>query len=155
MDRLHAGGEAGGKEAQAPQAQRSLSQILTDTWAQARYDLRLTEEEFWRLTPRLFHLLWERHRERIIHTELLHAWTTAAIINFSGYGPEKPVPESTFIPNRRTAPDPESEGEPIGDDEMSAYRSKVANLAALLERYQNTGIADPQLVSMGLVSANG
>lgn len=34
-----------------------------DLWAVARYDLGISEQEFWALTPRQFNLLVERHEE--------------------------------------------------------------------------------------------
>ena len=155
MDRIASQGSAGGSAGSGSVAQRSLSEIVSDTWAQARYDLRLSEREFWRLTPRLFHMLWDRHRSALIHREQLQAWTTAAVINFSAWPPEKAIAETVFMPSRRTEVEPEPEGEPIAKEEMDNFRSTVANLAALVERYQATGVADPQLVALGWVAANG
>ena len=70
-------------------------------WAQARYDLGLTTEEFWRLTPRMFHMLYARHREALLHREMVAAFTTAAVINFSMGAPKQPVPPVRFMPNHR------------------------------------------------------
>ena len=68
-------------------------------WAQARYDLGLTTEEFWRLTPRMYHMLFARHREALLHREMVAAFTTAAVVNFSMGAPKQPVPPVRFMPN--------------------------------------------------------
>lgn len=107
------------------------------------------------MTPRQFHLLWDQYREALLHTELCHAYTTAALINFSIYAPKEPIAESVFMPNLPQRREKAPEGPPIDGDELAEYSSKVANIAALLEQYQTTGKATPQLVAMGLVGNDG
>ncbi len=68
-------------------------------WAQARYDLRLSDSEFWALTPRLFHLLFDRHRAAMVHREMLHAFTTAAVINSAPFEREAAALPLHYMPN--------------------------------------------------------
>jgi hypothetical protein len=68
-------------------------------WSQARYDLRLTDEDFYRLTPGLFSRLMARHRDALAHREMCSALTTAAVINHSMCPPEKPVSWIEFAPH--------------------------------------------------------
>ena len=72
-------------------------------WARARYHLRLSSKEFWCLTPRQFHLLWEEHREHMVHTEMLQGWTTAAVVNSSPYRREG-VSALQYMPSHRESP---------------------------------------------------
>lgn len=58
------------------------------------------------------------------------------------------------MPNLPRPAEKASDGPPIDQGELADYRSKVANIAALLEQYRVTGKADPQLVAMGLVNAD-
>ncbi len=55
------------------------------------------------------------------------------------------------MPNYRH--EPQSVSDPIPDAAMDDFRSQRANLSILLSTYRATGIADPQLVKMGLVAA--
>lgn len=107
------------------------------------------------MTPRQFHLLWGRHREEVIHREMLQAFTTAAIINFSLCRPEEPVAPKDFMPNFQIPKAKEPEAETVTSEEMADYRSKRAHISALLQIYNATGKADPYLVQIGLVSDGG
>lgn len=77
-------------------------------WAIARYDLHLTDEEFYSLTPRQFDALLKRHELAEQKREYLAAQTTAAIINFSMRAPDKPVSPRDFMlslpPERKQKP---------------------------------------------------
>lgn len=75
--------------------------MLTEFWAQAVYDLRLTSEQFWALTPRLFHVLYERHKAALVHTEMCHAFTTAAVLNTSPWPQKKASTPLQWMPNHR------------------------------------------------------
>jgi len=60
----------------------------------------LTDREFYRLTPRQFHLLVDQHRERIQHQELLTGILASEIANRSMRPPDKWLPPSHFMPSR-------------------------------------------------------
>lgn len=106
------------------------------------------------MTPRQFHLLWGRHREDIMHREMIAAFTTAAIINHSLYRPEEPVQPKDFMPNYSAPTAPQPKANPVAEGELADYRSKRAHISALLKKYKATGKADPYLIKIGLV-ANG
>ena len=61
------------------------------------------------------------------------------------------------MPNLKHSPKPEQQEllTVTGQSAVDDYRSQRANLAALLEAYQATGIADQQLISLGLVHDAG
>ena len=46
--------------------------------------LRLSSAEFYRLTPRQYRLLMDRHQERAEHDELMFGILTSTIVNFKG-----------------------------------------------------------------------
>lgn len=66
----------------------------------ARFHLRLSDEEFGALTPRQFHLLLDRHRERAEHEHYLAALIAATTANFSLGAPKKPLTPSDFMPSK-------------------------------------------------------
>lgn len=107
------------------------------------------------MTPRQFHLLWGRHREELVHREMIQAFSTAAIINFSLARPEEPVAPKDFMPNFQLPKAKESEAATVTSEEMADYRSKRAHISALLKMYQATGKPDPYLAKIGLVSNGG
>jgi hypothetical protein len=105
------------------------------------------------MTPKQFHLLWGRHREDIMHREMVQAFTTAAIINHSLCRPEEPVQPKDFMPNF-APPVRKQEGPPIPPEVRGAFEAKRAKISRLLKQYKATGKADPYLIKIGLV-ANG
>jgi hypothetical protein len=110
------------------------------------------------MTPRQFHLLWDRHREDLLHREMVQAFTTAAVINHSFSPPKERAQAGDFMPNWKPERLPvrqEPQGEAFPEEVVDDYRATRAHLAALFERYQATGIADPYLVKIGLVSDGG
>jgi len=70
------------------------------------YDLGLTTEQFWALTPAQFAALSERHDARILHEERCHALAPWVISNMFRGQDQPAVPIETFIPH---APRPELE----------------------------------------------
>lgn len=104
------------------------------------------------MTPRQFHLLWGRRREDLLHREMIQAFTTAAIINYSLCRPNEPIAPKDFMPNFvvPTAKH-EPKGEPVSESDMADYKSKRAHISALLKEYKATGKAHPYLVKIGLV----
>jgi hypothetical protein len=68
-------------------------------WSRARFDLHLSDAEFYRLTPRQFSRLCERHRQSLVHREMVGGLTTAAAINHGPYPPKDYVPWTAFSPH--------------------------------------------------------
>ena len=66
----------------------------------ARFHLRLSDEEFGALTPRQFHLLLARHREKTDQEHYLAALIASTVANFSLGAPKKPLRPSDFMPTR-------------------------------------------------------
>jgi hypothetical protein len=104
------------------------------------------------MTPKQFHLLYSRHREKLLHREMVAALTTAAVINYSLSRPETPVQPKDFMPNYTASATQEPKDEAVPDAEMASYNAKRAHLKALLQKYKNTGKADPYLIELGLVA---
>jgi hypothetical protein len=74
-------------------------------WAVGRYDLRLTDEEFWHMVPRQFVALMERRRDWILRQEFSAGVVAAALFNSRGVkiAPQKFMP-SWKEPRRRETP---------------------------------------------------
>lgn len=68
-------------------------------WSNARVHLRLSNREFYRLTPRLYHILLDRHKEQIEHTELMTGILAAACVNSSMNPPRKALAPADFMPS--------------------------------------------------------
>ena len=64
----------------------------------ARFHLRLSDEEFFRLTPRQFHLLLARHREHAEHQQFLVGILASTVANFSMSAPKTPLTPADFMP---------------------------------------------------------
>lgn len=100
-----------------------------ETWALGRFDLGLSEDEFWHLSPGLFDALW--HRFELAHERALegHAMTCAAVTNVH-IDPEKgtPVQPDFFMPGERG----KAEHARIAAEQRAALRAKVREGAALL-----------------------
>jgi hypothetical protein len=63
------------------------------------YDLRLTSDEFYAMTPRHFDALMDRYERGREDNELLFGQMTAAIINYSMCHPKEPVKSVDFMPS--------------------------------------------------------
>jgi hypothetical protein len=72
----------------------------------ARVHLRLTDREFFSLTPRQFHILLDRHHERSHHHEWLAGMIASTVANFSMGAPKEPFKPGDFMPS-------EAKGSPI------------------------------------------
>lgn len=100
-----------------------------ETWALGRFDLGLSEDEFWHLSPGLFDALW--HRVELAHERALegHAMTCAAVTNVH-IDPEKgsPVSPDFFMPGERH----EREVKRLAAEQRAALKAKVRDGAALL-----------------------
>lgn len=72
---------------------------MPELWAIALYDCRLSSEQFYGLTPRQFALLNDRHREALLHREMVSGQITAAVINYGFCRPDEPVSAAMYMPN--------------------------------------------------------
>ena len=68
-------------------------------WSVARYDLRLSNEDFYGLTPRQLDALIKRRERETQDREFLFAQLTAYTINFSMARPKAPVKISDLMPS--------------------------------------------------------
>ena len=68
-----------------------------------RYDLRLTDEEFWHMVPRQFAALVRRQREHRLRQEYGPAIICMTIHNLAG----KKTPYSVFMPSWKREREPE------------------------------------------------
>jgi len=60
--------------------------------------LNLSDQEFYRLTPRQFHLLLEVRQQQVEYHELLNGLVCSTIANWSMNAPKKPLPCTNFMP---------------------------------------------------------
>ncbi len=51
------------------------------------------------MTPRQFHLLFEQYKKSLAHREMLHGFTTAAVMNSSYWPLKEPASPLDFMPN--------------------------------------------------------
>ena len=70
-------------------------------WAIARYDLGLTEADFYWITPAQLRALYDRHAQAREHLELLTGILASVTVNFGFCHPEKPMVPVDFMPTRR------------------------------------------------------
>jgi len=68
-------------------------------WSVARYDLGLTDDEFYGLTPRQYDALLKRKEYQTWQQEFLFAQLTAFSVNFSLCHPMEPVCIGDFMPS--------------------------------------------------------
>lgn len=101
-------------------------------------DFGIPAEEFYQLTPRQFDLLDTRYREHRAHTEMVGAFTTAAVINYSVNGPEKYISPIRFMPNSIVEQAPELTEEELENE--SNYNLKVLQMAAELKAQHGKSI---------------
>ena len=121
-------------------------------WATARYDLNLTDAEFYRLTPRQYYLLVEAHRRRLAHSEMIQAQTTASIINYSFNPPETAVKPSDLCFNFRQAKTAQADAPPVKkytEEDIVDWQAMVANLTHELRQGGGPLLAELQKESDG------
>lgn len=100
-----------------------------ETWALGRFDLGLSEDEFWHLSPGLFDALWTRFE--LAHERYLegHAMVCAATTNVHiDHEKGTPVSPDFFMPGERG----KAEHARIAAEQRAALRAKVREGAALL-----------------------
>jgi hypothetical protein len=69
-------------------------------WATARYDLHLSDAEFYALTPREFDALVKRHKRRREHDEFMLAQLTAVVMNTGFRSREEPAQTRDYMPSQ-------------------------------------------------------
>ena len=118
-------------------------------WSNALFNLRVRHKLFWKLTPRQYDLLVQRHREALTHREMVAAFTTSAVVNHSFSPPDKPVPPSHWMPHFE--PPRVSVATPATPKQMEAkaeFDGKAAQLTAEMKAYSETGAVGPMLRGM-------
>ena len=80
-----------------------------DAWARARYNLKLSDEEWLAMTPRMLHALSKCHLDDMRHREMMFAILGAHTVNSSFRAPQTPVQPGVFMqhpwPDDDQAPD--------------------------------------------------
>jgi hypothetical protein len=61
--------------------------------------LGLTDEEFFHMTPRQFHLLLEQYRHKTEYAEMLNGLVCSTVANWSMSAPKKPLTHVDFMPS--------------------------------------------------------
>jgi hypothetical protein len=69
-------------------------------WATSRYDLRLTDAEFYALTPRQFDALTKRRTREQESQEFMFAQLTAVVMNTGFRSTDKPSKTIDFMPSQ-------------------------------------------------------
>jgi hypothetical protein len=69
------------------------------------------------------------HRRRLGHAEMVGAFTTAAVINFSFAPPKEPVEPREFMPNFK-APSEQTPQTTLTEDDLLDWQIQIANLSA-------------------------
>jgi hypothetical protein len=62
--------------------------------------LGLTDDEFYSLTPRQFHLLLEEHQHVVEHQEMLFGIVASTVANWSMHGVKKPLSHTDYMPSQ-------------------------------------------------------
>jgi hypothetical protein len=78
---------------------RSAEPPLTtlEAWATARHDLRLSDEEWLSMTPRMLHALSHHHLENMRWSELMMGVLCAHTVNHSFCAPKKPTSPRSYM----------------------------------------------------------
>jgi hypothetical protein len=77
----------------------------------ARFDLYLSSDEFYELTPRQLDALIKRHERSMWNNEFLFAQLTSCVVNFSMSHPKKALEPRDFMPSE-WAKNPPAEKKP-------------------------------------------
>jgi len=70
-------------------------------WAAARYDLGLSPDEFWALTPAQFRALYDRHILALEEADVRAALICTVMANIHRGKNRKPFRVEDFVPDRR------------------------------------------------------
>lgn len=72
-------------------------------WSVARYDLRLSDRQFYALTPRQLDALLKRRERETAEREFLFGQLASCVVNFGFCQPKEPAKPSDFMPSQRHA----------------------------------------------------
>jgi hypothetical protein len=92
-------------------------------WATARYDLRLSDAEFYALTPREFDALVKRDKRHTEHEEYMFAQLTAVVMNTGFRSREEPAQPKDYMPSQWRKTPASKSSEALTDDR----RAEIAN----------------------------
>lgn len=70
----------------------------------ARYDLRIAECEFWKLTPHKLEVLLDHFRKHLRREQILLGVLRADLINHSACRPKRPVGVKDLVPDWKETP---------------------------------------------------
>jgi hypothetical protein len=91
-------------------------------WSSARYDLHLSDADFWSLTPRQFSALLHRHKQALDRSNYLVGMLASVTANFSMAHPDPPLSASDFMLDRKVK-------EVTDDDVAEDFARKFALIA--------------------------
>jgi hypothetical protein len=80
-------------------AELTREQQWTRLWSIARYDLQLTSQEFYSLTPRQLDALIKRRERETQEREFLFAQLASVTANFGFHAPKEPISTKDFMPS--------------------------------------------------------
>lgn len=81
----------------------SPAELWMQLWSVARYDLRLTDDEFYAMTPRQLDALLKRNKQAVEHEQLLAGIIASTTANHSLNPPKTPCTPADFMPSQRGA----------------------------------------------------
>jgi hypothetical protein len=91
-------------------------------WSSARYDLHLSDADFWSLTPRQFSALLRRHKQALDRSNYLVGILASVTANFSMARPDPPLSSEDFMLGRKVK-------EPTDDEIAESFAAKFALIA--------------------------
>jgi hypothetical protein len=94
--------------------------------------LGLTDDEFFRLTPRQFHILLNRHKEVIEHQELLAGIVACVTANFSMGRPDPPREPQDYMPSQWAQKNTKKKRKPKDVVELDILTEKSKSLMLAL-----------------------
>jgi hypothetical protein len=113
---IYAGGRGDGPPYQGGQLRPPLTWL--EAWSIARQELRLSDDEWLEMTPRMLYALRKRQIEQLQREELLVGILASTSANFSFCRPEKPLTPELFMLHPFP---PQPEVPMTGEDIMAAF----------------------------------
>jgi hypothetical protein len=103
-------------------------------WSVARYDLGLSSEEFFSLTPRQLDALIRRHERASKEREFLFAQLTQSVVNFSPVHPKEPAKLQAFMPSEWVKPTAAVLADPTEDERRLIANQMRGIMHTLMKR---------------------
>jgi hypothetical protein len=101
----------------------------------ARVVLHLTDNEFYRLTPRQLRALRHQYEQSLTHSELLTGIIASTVANYSFHPPKKPHVPSEFMPSQQA-------------DKPAPKRTRKLSAKQMAARVRALFNADPRTVAV-------